>query len=78
MSTVPSRLFIHVINLGDDVPGAIEFDERVEICIVSADRVILHVYPDHRSRRCDSENIDSRLDVRRVAVLLDKVIEVLD
>ena len=78
MSTVRSFLFIHVINLGDDVPSAIEFDERVEICIVGADRVILHVYPDHRGSRCDSENIDSRLDVRRVAVLLDKVIEVLD
>ena len=32
---------------------------------------------DHRAR-CDSENIEPRLDVRRGAVLLDKVIEVLD
>ena len=73
-----SFLFIHVINLGDDTPGAIEFDERVEIRIVGADRVLLHIYSDHRRRRCDCENIEPRPDIRRGAVLLDKVVEVFD
>ena len=70
--------FIHVINLGDDVPGAIDFDERVEVRVVGADRVLLHVDAHHRSRRRDSEHVEPRLDVWRGAVLLDKVIEVLD
>lgn len=47
-----------MINLGDDMPGAIALDERVEVRIVGADRVILHVYAHHRSRRCNSENIE--------------------
>jgi hypothetical protein len=78
MSTVRSLLFIHVIDLGDNVPGAIEFDESVEVRIVGADRVILHVNAHHRRRRRDSENIEPSLDVRSGAVLLDEVVEVLD
>ena len=78
MSTERSLLFIHVINLGDDMPGAIVLGERVEVRIVGADRVILHVYANHRRRRCDSENIEPRLTSRRGAFLLDKVIEVFD
>ena len=70
--------FIHVINLGDDVPGAIDFDERVEVRVVGADRVLLHVDAHHRSRRRDRKHVEPRLDVWRGAVLLDKVIEVLD
>jgi hypothetical protein len=31
MSTVQPLLFIHVINVGNDVPGAIELDECVEV-----------------------------------------------
>ena len=26
--------FVHVINFGDDMPGAIDLDERVEVRIV--------------------------------------------
>ena len=53
----PSLPFIHVINLGDDLPGAIDFDERVEVRIVGADRVLLHVDAHHRSRRRDREHV---------------------
>lgn len=31
--------FIHVKDLGDDVPGAVELDEGVEVGVVGADRV---------------------------------------
>jgi hypothetical protein len=67
-----------VINLGDDVPGAIKLDERVEVRVVGADRVLLHVDAHHRRRRRHREHVDPRLDVWRSAVLLDKFIEVLD
>ncbi len=67
-----------MINLGDDMPGAIKFDERVEVRIVGADYVILHVNADHRSRRRYREHVESSLDVGSGAVLLDKVIEALD
>jgi hypothetical protein len=71
-------LYVHVINLGDDVPGAIKLDERVEVRVVGADRVLLHVDAHHRRRRRHREHVDPRLDVWRSAVLLDKFIEVLD
>lgn len=77
MSTVRPLLFIHVINLGNDVPGAIELDECVEVRIVGADRVILHIDTHHRRRRRYCEHVEPSLDVRRGAVLLDKVVEVL-
>ena len=67
-----------MIDLGDDVPGAIELDERVEVRVVGADRVLLHVDAHHRRRRRDREHVEPRLDVGRSAVLLDKVVEVLD
>ena len=67
-----------MINLGDDMPGAIVRDERMEVRIFGADRVFLHVNADHPRRRCDSENIEPSLDVGRRAVLADKVVEVLD
>jgi hypothetical protein len=48
-------LLIMSLNLGEDVPGAIELGERVEVCIVGANRVIFHVNAHHRRRRryCD-------------------------
>ncbi len=67
-----------MINLGDDVPSTIELDERVEVRVVGADCVLLHVDAHHRRRRRDREHIEPRLDVRRGAILLDKVVEVLD
>ena len=73
-----SLLFIHVINLGDDVPGAIVLDERMEVRIVGADRIILHVNTHHRRRRRYRKHVEPRLDVGRSAVLADKVVEVLD
>jgi hypothetical protein len=39
-----------VINLGDDVPGAIKLDERVEVRVVAADRVPLNI-DTHNCRR---------------------------
>jgi len=67
-----------VINLGDDVPGPIKFDERVEVRVFDVDRVTLDVDAHYRSRRRNSEHIDPSLDVGRGAMLLDKVVEVLD
>ena len=70
--------FIHLKNLGNDVPGAVELDESVEVGVVGADRVFLHVHTHHRRRRRNREHVDPRLDVRRGAVLFDTVVEVLD
>ena len=67
-----------MINLGYDAPSAIEFDERVEICVVCTNSVLLHVNTHHRSRWRNSEHIDTRLDVRRGPIFLYKVVEVLD
>jgi hypothetical protein len=75
---VRSLLFIHVINLGDDMPGSIMLDERVEVSIVGADRVILHVNANHRSCRRYPEYVDPSIDVGSGAVLADKVVEVLN
>ena len=58
--------FIHVINLSDDAPGAIEFDERVEVRIVGSNRVILHVDAHHRCRRRYRKHVEPRLDVGAV------------
>jgi hypothetical protein len=69
---------VHVINLGDDVPVVIMLDERVEVRVVGADRVSLHIYAHHCRRWGYCEHVDPRLDVWCSAVFLDKVIEVLD
>jgi hypothetical protein len=50
----------------------------VELCVVGADRVPLHIDANHCRRWRYLEHVDSRLDVWRGAVFLDKVIEVLD
>ena len=60
------------------MPGAIELDERVEVRIVGADRVILHVNAHHRRCGRYREYVEPGLDVGRTAVLADKVVEVLD
>ena len=68
---------VHVINLGDDVPGAIKLDECVEVSVVAADHVPLHIDAHHCRRWRYGEHVDSRFDVWRSAVFLDKVMEVL-
>ena len=70
--------FVHVINLGDDLPRTIKLDERVEVCVVGADRILLHVDTHYRCSWCNSEYVDSCLDIRRSSVFLDKAIEVFD
>ena len=70
--------FVHVINFGYDMPGAIDLDERVEVRIVGADRILFHVDTHHSGCRCNSEYVDSCLDIRRSPVFLDKVVEVFD
>ena len=67
-----------MINLRDDVPSAIEFDERVEVRVVGADCILLHVNAHHCRRPRNRENVKPRLDVGRGAVLLDKVVKVID
>ena len=69
---------VHVINFGDDTPSAIDLDERVKICVVGADRIILHVDTHHSRRWRNSEYVYLRLDVRCGSIFLNKVIEVLD
>jgi hypothetical protein len=58
--------------------GAIMLDKRMEVRIVGADHVLLHVDADHRRRRRDRKNVKPRLDVRGRAILLYKVVKVLD
>src|SRR5687768_8521865 len=70
--------FVHVINLGDDLPRTLKLDERVEVRVVGADRILLHVNTHYRGSWCNSEYVDSCLDIRRSSVFLNKVIEVFD
>ena len=60
------------------MPGAIVLDERMEVSIVGADRIILHVNAHHRRRRRYRKHVEPGLNVGRSAVLADKVVEVLD
>jgi hypothetical protein len=66
-----------MINLGDNVPCAVEFDECVKVRIVCANRVILHIKAHHCRRWRYREYVEPSLDVWRGAVLFDKFVEVL-
>lgn len=60
------------------MPGVIVLDKRMEVSIVGANRVLLHVDANHRRRRRDRKNVKPRLDVGGRAILLYKVVKVLD
>jgi hypothetical protein len=62
------------VNPGDDVPGAIKLDECVEVSVVGADRVPLHIDAHHCRRWRYREHVDPRLDVWRSAVFLDNLV----
>jgi hypothetical protein len=57
-------LLIMGLNLGEDVPGAIELGERVEVRIVGANRVIFHVNAHHRRRRRYCDHVESRFETK--------------
>lgn len=74
----PGLPFVHVKDFRDDLPGSIDLEEGVEIGVVGTNRIFFHVDTHHCSRWRYREHIDPRFNAGSGAVLLDKVVEILD
>ncbi|MNG40067.1 hypothetical protein D3C84_1284970 [compost metagenome] len=62
-----------MINLGDHLPCAVNFDQGQIVIVVGADRILLHIDTHYSCRRSDSQHVESGRDFGGIAVLLNEI-----
>lgn len=68
--------FVHVIGLGDNVSDALDLHERVEVCAIGTDIVILPIDSHHHCRRRNREQVQMQFDVGHCTAFSDRCEEV--